>query len=81
MSAPLPPPTPAAVRAAIKNNDSKMTEEEKTAFYFGDPRFSREILLAHIHVVAAEMRHIAGSRREIPSTALAFLADKLEGKA
>lgn len=76
------PPTPIAVRAALK----KVTERtpEENAVIASERRFTDEILKDHIRAVAAEMRHSAGVRESYDETIIADVlstfANKLEGK-
>lgn len=90
------PPTPAAVRAAMKPPIEPLTPEENRAV-FHDDRSGEAILRDHIHAIAAEMRaesiamqvsthdpFVEPGTREAEITAaklLAVFADKLEGKA
>ena len=87
------PPTPAAVRAAIKNIDrtEPMTDEEVTA-WGKEPRWGVEVLHDQIRAIAAEMRKesdewYAASLRHGGNKAmtdhandLEKFADKLEGR-
>ena len=77
------PPTPAAVRAAMKLSEYvKLTDEEKRVF-LSDPRTESGILRDHIRAVAQEMRAIADSQEWYYEAAVAaklrHFADKLEG--
>ena len=58
------PPTPVAVRAAMKLSEYvELSDEEKRAF-LNDPRIESGILRDHIRAVAAEMRsEVAQSNR------------------
>ena len=78
------PPTPAAVRAAMKEASEGCTAEESRAFC-ADNRFPEEILRDHIRAIAAGMRNL-GDAMTVDRTAaevrqvLREYADRLEGK-
>ena len=86
------PPTPAAVRGAMKSAD-KCTAEELDAFR-EDPRPCSSLLVDHIRAIAAEMREEAdeytklahGSVYELAefrlrtAKTLGRFADRLEGR-
>ena len=89
------PPTPAAVRAALKAAHESCTVEEAHAF-MQEKRYTEDILRDHVHAIAAEMRaesiamqvnthdpFVEPGTREAEIAAakrLAVFADKLEGK-
>ena len=89
------PPTPAAVRAAMKPPGVSCTDEEEHAF-MQEKRYSADILRDHIRAIAAEMRaesiamqvnthdpFVEPGTREAEITAaklLAVFADRLEGR-
>lgn len=88
-------PTPAAVRAALKNGVGPLSVDESRE-YRADPRPPDYLLRDHIRAIAAEMRaesiamqvnthdpFVEPGTREAEITAakrLAVFADKLEGK-
>ena len=79
------PPTPAAVRAAMKETSEGCTAEESRALC-ADNRLTDELLRDHIRAVAQEMRSVIphGSKvtlsEAIHASVLNSFADKLEGK-
>ena len=78
------PPTPAAVRAAMKETSEGCTAEESRALC-ADDRLTDELLRDHIRAVAQEMKAEANVSMNINgisahSEALRHFADKLEGK-
>lgn len=76
------PPTPAAIRAVMKERASDCTEAESQAFV-ADPRFTEDIFRDHIRAVCAEMRAEAddftGGDDLLPIR-LREIADRLEGR-
>ena len=79
------PPTPAAVRAAMKETSEGCTAEESRALC-ADNRLTDELLRAHIRAIAQEMRSVIphGSKvtlsEAIHASVLNSFADRLEGK-
>ncbi len=85
-------PTPAAVRAAMNDDGTKCTDEEREAFS-ANGGTSRSILRDHIRAVAGEMRFHAVRAEAVASAVsksgaeilhnyandLRVFADKLEG--
>jgi hypothetical protein len=77
------PPTPAAVRAAMKPPIEPLTPEENRAV-FHDDRSGEAILRDHIRAVAQEMKATADeaedSNEHEAAKYLRVFADRLEGK-
>lgn len=90
------PPTPAAVRGALKPTHESLTPEENRELYY-DERDATDLLRDHIRAVAAEMRTEAiamrvnavdpfatGAERNAEiaeAQTLEKFADRLEGRA
>ena len=78
-------PTPAAVRAAMKETSEGCTAEESRALC-ADNRLTDELLRDHIRAIAQEMRSVIphGSKvtlsEAIHASVLNSFADRLEGK-
>ena len=77
------PPTPAAVRAAMKETSEGCTAEESRALC-ADNRLTDELLRDHIRALAQEMARVADeaedSNEHEAAKYLRDFADKLEGK-
>jgi hypothetical protein len=78
-------PTPAAVRAALKNGVGPLSVDESRE-YRADPRPPDYLLRDHIRAVAADLRSQASICEEQDGSYLSPLmlrtfADRLEGKA
>ena len=77
------PPTPAAVRAAMKETSEGCTAEESRALC-ADNRLTDELLRDHIRAIAQEMRDHAEKYESdgwyTAGESLRVFADKLEGK-
>lgn len=80
------PPTPAAVRAAMKTRTAALLSDDEEAAFLLDQRTSDAILRDHIRSIAAEMRAVIphGSKvtlsEAVHASVLNSFADKLEGK-
>ena len=79
------PPTPAAVRAAMKETSEGCTAEESRALC-ADNRLTDELLRDHIRAVAQEMRSVIPHGSKVTLSAamhasvLNSFADRLEGR-